>query len=66
MLRKGIALAAVLSVALVAVPAQAADTYDIDAVHSSVEFKVRHLVSKTSVTVRSTFTIVQQAPLWCL
>jgi polyisoprenoid-binding protein YceI len=29
-------------------PASAADTYTIDAVHSDVSFKVRHLVSKTA------------------
>jgi len=33
---------------VMALPAFAADTYKIDAVHSEVSFRVRHLVSKTS------------------
>jgi len=34
--------------ALVALPALAQDVYQIDAVHSEVSFKVRHLLAKTS------------------
>lgn len=37
-----------LPVLLLMAPAFAADTYKIDAVHSEVGFKVRHLVSRTS------------------
>ena len=33
---------------VMALPALAADTYKIDAVHSEVSFRIRHLVSKTS------------------
>ena len=36
------------SLALVALPALAQDTYKIDPVHSEVSFKIRHLLAKTS------------------
>lgn len=41
-------LAAVLAPALMSEPAAAVEIYEIDAVHSAVNFKVRHLFSHTS------------------
>ncbi len=47
MLRKMLVVLAVFAVTLAANDLQATETYTIDAVHSGVSFKIRHLVSKT-------------------
>lgn len=49
MIRKTFALVAALALCLTLAPASyATDTYEVDNVHSSVGFKIRHLVSKTA------------------
>ena len=46
--RRTLALATIACVFLAAAPALATDVYKIDATHSGVNFKIRHLVSKVS------------------
>lgn len=48
MIRKTTALVAALLILTVAPAISAAETYTVDATHSSVGFKVRHLISKTA------------------